>query len=293
MRRISLILIFVTCCVSSFAYAGDRLEVYTVNYPLTYFAERIGGEHVKVVFPAPKGVDPAFWTPGQAIIRKYQKADLILLNGAGYEKWVSKVSLPISRTVDTSKSFKEELIHTKTSVSHSHGPEGEHSHSGTAFTTWLDFSQASRQAEAIYKAFARKSSEYKEDFRNNFESLHSDLLELDKRMTALGNKSNGSPLLASHPIYQYMARRYKLNLEMVLWEPDVDPGEHEWNHLKGLHTTHSAKYMIWEGPPLIESIGKLAELKIDSVVFSPCFAVPAKGDFLSVMNANVATLEAL
>ena len=29
-------------------------------------------------------------------------------------------------------------------------PGGDHSHSGTAFTTWLDFSQAAQQAEAIY-----------------------------------------------------------------------------------------------------------------------------------------------
>ena len=39
------------------------LAVYTVNYPLKYLAERIGGERVDVVFPAPAGEDPAFWSP--------------------------------------------------------------------------------------------------------------------------------------------------------------------------------------------------------------------------------------
>lgn len=293
MKRVFRLLVIFACCVSGYAFAGDRLEVYTVNYPLTYFAERIGGEHVQVVFPAPEGVDPASWTPDQETIRKYQKADLILLNGAGYEKWTKKVSLPITRTIDTSKSFKKDLIHFDTSVTHSHGPEGDHSHSGTAFTTWLDFSQAARQAEAIYKAFARKAPSYTSDFEKNFESLHSDLLELDRRMTALGNKSDGAPLLASHPIYQYMARRYNLNLEMVMWEPNADPGMHEWNHLQRLHSSHPAKYMIWEGEPLVQSKKKLAGFKINSVVFSPCFSVPEKGDFLSVMKANIGNLEAL
>ena len=41
----------------------SKLTVYVVNYPLKYFAERIAGEHARVVFPAPRDVDPAFWNP--------------------------------------------------------------------------------------------------------------------------------------------------------------------------------------------------------------------------------------
>ena len=41
----------------------DMLVVYAVNYPLAYFAERIGGDLVEVVFPAPVDEDPAFWNP--------------------------------------------------------------------------------------------------------------------------------------------------------------------------------------------------------------------------------------
>ena len=42
------------------AIAEKKLTVYTVNYPLAYFAERVGGKHIQVVFPAPSDVDPAF-----------------------------------------------------------------------------------------------------------------------------------------------------------------------------------------------------------------------------------------
>jgi len=42
---------------------AEKLIIYTVNYPLAYFTERIGGEHVKVVFPVPPDMDPAFWKP--------------------------------------------------------------------------------------------------------------------------------------------------------------------------------------------------------------------------------------
>ena len=100
----------------SFSSADDnpsgKLTIYTVNYPLKYFAERIAGEHAKVVFPAPKDIDPAYWMPDRKIISDYQKADLILLNGAHYAKWTEKVSLPRSKMVDTSRKFKNRYIRT-------------------------------------------------------------------------------------------------------------------------------------------------------------------------------------
>ena len=77
-----------------------------VNYPLKYFAERIGGPHVNVTLPVTADEDPVYWVPGIEVIGQYQQADLILLNGAGYAKWVKKASLPRSKTVDTSRQLK-------------------------------------------------------------------------------------------------------------------------------------------------------------------------------------------
>ncbi|MEJ2085889.1 MAG: zinc ABC transporter substrate-binding protein, partial [Acidobacteriota bacterium] len=65
------------------------LVLYTVNYPLQYFAQRIGGDLVEAAFPAPEGDDPAYWKPTPEQILAYQNADLILLNGADYAKWLT------------------------------------------------------------------------------------------------------------------------------------------------------------------------------------------------------------
>ena len=67
-------------------------RVYTVNYPLAYFAERIAGGSVKVVFPVPPDVDPAIWSPDAETIADYQQADLVLLNGAGYAGWLQRAT---------------------------------------------------------------------------------------------------------------------------------------------------------------------------------------------------------
>ena len=67
----AIIFYIVPVFLSSFygvALASEKLNIYVVNYPLKSFAERIGGKHVDVVFPAPGDVDPAYWMPDKKII---------------------------------------------------------------------------------------------------------------------------------------------------------------------------------------------------------------------------------
>ena len=275
------------------AQADSKLVVYAVNYPLAYFAERIGAGLIDVVLPAPADVDPAFWKPDETTIGDYQKADLILLNGADYAKWTSKVSLPLLRTVDTSKSFRDKYIAIDSGATHSHGPEGDHSHSGTAFTTWLDLSLASRQAESILQALSKKLPGHQAELRSNFEALEADLTELHDRLHQLSKSDPAMKLLGSHPVYQYLARGYGMSIHMLMWEPDELPPESQWRDLQTFIGNHPVSWMLWEGPPLQESISRLEEMGIRSLVYSPCFNRPEQGNFLSVMQQNIDNLSAV
>jgi zinc transport system substrate-binding protein len=271
--------------------SNGRLQVHVANYPLAYFVERIGSTEVDVTFAAPPDEDPAFWQPSDKEIAAMQAADLVVMNGATYSKWAEKVSLPESKIVDTSASFKGQFIEIKESTTHSHGKSGEHSHAGTAFTTWIDFQQAIRQADAIREALQKHRSGQIELFALNFDQLKSDLLALDKEMTAAGEKFAGQPLVASHPVYQYFARRYKLNLREVHWEPEVVPDDAAMEELKKILATHPVKWMIWEGEPAKESVEKLKAIGVDSVVFDPCGNKPEKGNWHDVMKENIAAMK--
>ena len=286
-----LLLVFPVLGASQWALAGEKLNIYTVNYPLAYFAERIVGELATVTFPAPPNVDPAFWMPDPETITAYQGADLILLNGADYAKWTAKVSLPRSRLVDTSRGFKDQYIQQPNLTTHSHGPSGQHSHGGTAFTTWLDLDQAAQQAEAIAQALIRKRPEAKEQIERNLEALKADLLGLDARIGDIARRDPDRPLLASHPVYQYLARRYRLNLKSVMWEPDEVPSEAQWVELEEMLKEHPARWMIWEGQPAEKAVGRLRALGVESVVFGPCPNRPSTGDFLTVMTDNARGLD--
>jgi len=267
--------------------AAERFTVYTVNYPLQYFAERIGAEHIDVVFPAPSGVDPAFWKPDSDVLHQYQKADLVLLNGAGYAGWVDKVSLPRRKQVNTSAVFAPAFIQTTSGPTHNHGPTGDHSHTGTAFITWLDFYQAAQQAEAIKQALSKQLPAHAADFEANYQALHRDLMQLDLEMQRTVASKPDQPLFASHPVYHYLARRYELHIKDMLWEPDSMPDDSEWEQLRYSRENFLANWMLWEQQPLNVVEQKLQGIGIGIVVFDPCSNRPAQGDFLGVMERNI------
>jgi len=281
------IVLFVFVVSVQNSMAAGPLSIYVVNYPLKYFAERIGGEHVNVEFPAPADGDPAYWTPDLSDIAAFQKADLILLNGAGYAKWVAKVSLPRSKIVNTSRQFKDRYITTKEALTHSHGAAGEHAHESLAFTIWLDFELAARQADAIATAMGRKRPELQKTFQNNYKALVADLKRLDQDIQAIVSRNPAKPLIVSHPVYDYFARRYRLNIVSVHWEPDQVPGDSQLTAFQGILKRQPAQWMIWEGEPVQTSVDKLRTLGVDSLVFDPCSNSPDQGDFITVMQRNV------
>ena len=267
-----------------------KLSIYTVNYPLKYFAERIGGDLVNVQFPAPADEDPAYWVPSPEVITAYQQADLILLNGAGYAKWLDKVSLPPSKLVDTAKSFPDRLIKIEEQSTHIHGPEGKHAHGALAFTIWLDLSLAVEQARAVKDAIAAKLPGRDAMFERRFLALKKELLEIDKQLSDMLSINPRPPVVFSHPVYQYFQRRYGVNGKSVHWEPEERPTEAMWAELKKMLRAHPATQMVWEGGPDTDTVAKLKSLGVESVIFDACGTMRAEGDLLSVMRKNVKIL---
>ncbi len=272
---------------------GSLLSVITVNYPLQYFAERIGGELVQVSFPAPPGEDPAYWAPGPEVVADYQEADLILLNGVDYAKWRQRATLPIGKMVDTSAAFEDRWLPLDEGPVHSHGPEGEHSHKGWAFTTWVDPQLAMEQARAVAAALTEELPEHEAEIQSALEALLADLQSLDQEMASATERIGDQPLLFSHPVYQYLEARFGLNGRSLHWEPSEPPTTEQWRELEELLSEHPSGWMIWEAEPSAGTAERLASLGVESVVFSPSANRPQSGDYLTVMQANLSGMESI
>jgi len=268
-----------------------KIRVAVVNYPLKYFTERIGGDLTEVLYPVQEDVDPAYWNPGVEAIAIFQEADVILLNGAGFAQWLNKVSLPGSKLVNTSDALHDQYIGIEGQTTHTHGPEGEHAHGEIAFTTWLDPMLAIEHADAIKETLSGMLPEKKESLDERFQALKEDLLAIDKEIESIVSRQADQALLFSHPIYQYLEERYSLQGKSVHWEPDQFPDAEMWNDLENMLSTYPAKWMVWEGIPMTETVEKLTEFGIGSIVFAPCGNTPETGDYLSVMKQNIYNMQ--
>lgn len=266
--------------------------VEVTNEPLAWVAERLAGPLVEVRFRAAEATDPAYWKPTTEDILAMQEADLIMLNGASYEGWLKDVSLPTSRLVDTTAAAGDRLISAAETVTHSHGPEGEHEHTGTAFTTWLDPTLFAEQARAAAAALAARWPEHAELFAENLAALAADLAALDGELEAATASAGDRPLVFSHPVYQYFQRRYGLVGGSVHFEPDAMPDADQWAELDHLLDHGEVQWMVWEEEPIDEIRDALSERGVGVIVVAPCATPPAEGDFLGVMRDNTEALRA-
>jgi zinc transport system substrate-binding protein len=110
-------------------------------------------------------------------------------------------------------------------------------------------------------------------------------------MKSLAAQDPSLPLIVSHPVYTYWGHRYGLNIQSVHWEPDEIPSKEQMDELQILRSKHPARWMVWEGDPIPESVKKLVAVGMNSLVFDPCGNVPDQGDFLSMMRKNIESLK--
>lgn len=258
-----------------------------VNHPLQYFAQRLIGDEVEVRLPAPADEDPALWQPSVGELLELQGASLVLLSGAGYSPWLGKVSLAESRLLVTSESARGQWIERVGEVTHTHGPGGEHAHSGYLFTIWMDLQLARVQAEAIAAALIELWPEQRDPVTARLEALLADIDALDADYEAELSRLAGRQIIYSHPVYQYFERRYGVPGLSLHWEPDAMPSQAQWQELEGL--VSDSTLFVWEAQPDAAIAGKMRELGVEFVVIDPA-GNERERDWLVVQRENIERL---
>ena len=267
-------------------------SIITVNYPLYYFTQQLAGDLATVILPVPAGTDPAQWNPQLEDVLRMQQAELIILNGAGYSTWLDKVSLSPNQLVNSSLDAKDQWIALDGQTTHSHGPGSEHSHSGYAFTTWMDLTLARQQASAIARALIKRWPEQQQAIALRETRLLETLTELDIAYQQLAVDLAGKNLIYSHPVYQYFERRYQLAGESLHWEPGEMPSEKQWRYLQNRVAGKSNSLFIWEDEPLTGIAERMAAMGLASVVIRPAANTGSK-DWLGEQQANLKRLRGL
>lgn len=272
---------------------GKTLQVYVFNYPMEFLAKRMAGETAEVHYPVPADADPEYWEPTSEQLEKIQQADLILLSGANFEKWVEHHSLPEGKVINTTERMTDEYIKLPDAVVHKHGPEGEeHSHEGLATYTWLDPDFIDAQTHIVRDSMAKLRPDAQGVYFGNWTGFAPPLSSLKARYRNLAAATPDLQVIGSHPVYNYLAEHLGWSLRSVHWEAGETPSDEQWAEFAALHQEHPAKIMLWEAEPTEETRKRLQdEFGITSIVFDTLVHKPESGDYMSAIQDNLAQLE--
>lgn len=266
--------------------------VIAVSYPLASIALRLGGDAIELNYPVPAEEDSLFWSPGEDDVLAMQGVDLLLLNGAGHEPWEEQVSLsPLTKAV-TAQGFRDQWIEQEDAVTHKHGPEGEHTHAGLVATTWLDPLLFREQIQVVQWSLVKLLPNQREVIEERTEQASRELQAVHERWEQIRALLGDQPLIASHPVYHYLARRYGWNVRNEHWEPDEDPTAEQWQAFDELLKMHPAKIMIWEDEPTPATREQLATRGIQVLVLPTLASGSPMDEVIGAMSANAAHFEA-
>ncbi len=265
--------------------ASAPILVRTTDWPSQFLVERIGGPLVLAECVLPEGEDPASWSPSGDLVAGLAEADLIVTNGAGYSAWMATASLPSQRVVEAARGV--ELIELQ-GQTHSHGREGEHSHAGADPHTWSDPTGYVAQALVVRDALVAARPHQAMSFQKNAGELERKLNALDAQLKAATADLHQVQLAASHPAFNYLARRYDLKITSFDLDPSTAPSAEQVEDLQRWQDhREGAGILLWESAPSEAAVAALPSFR--HVVLDPLEAgMPY--DYLAQASQNAQIL---
>lgn len=162
-----------------------KLHVVASFYPLYYFASRIAGDRADVSSLVPAGVEPHDWEPAAIDVTRARSADLLVINGAGFEGWAGDIGA-------------KKIVNTEQGL----GSGEQH--------IWLDPVLAKSQVESIRTALVQADPANADYYNENAAEFSAELDSLDSFIRSELGDCEKSDFIAFHDAFGLFAKRYGL-----------------------------------------------------------------------------------
>lgn len=236
-RFSSLVLGFFVTLLALPSPAFASLDVFVSIPPQKFFAERIGGERVRVHIMVPPGASPHTYEPRPQQMVSISRADLYFTIGVEFETvWMKKLATanPAMTIVRTQAGIPKIPIsghhdHDRDEHAHeghdhhdheTHGHDGNgdeenhhdnHAHeNGLDPHIWLSPPLVKQQAAAILRALQQADSEGREGYQQRYDRFVREIDTLDQELRALFSEQQETRFLVFHPSWGYFAKAYGL-----------------------------------------------------------------------------------
>ena len=178
--------------------------ILTSFYPLYEFTNAIGKEKVQVFSLIPFGIEPHDWEPSIQDLQRMQQAQLIIVNGVGFEKWIDDLQEIDSDVVIVDASATILLNNEIEKVSDHFVDNNNDPH------IWLNPIFAKIQIKTIADNLKVIDSDNTEYYEKNANEYINKLSQLDEKIKKEITKCSKKDFYAFHNAFSYFANEYGL-----------------------------------------------------------------------------------
>jgi zinc transport system substrate-binding protein len=212
--------------IHSAVRANEKVDVFVSIPPHAYFAERVGGDHVKVGVLVGPGQNPHVFEPTPKQITDLSRSQLLFTAGMPFEDVIAKrvgtvfkglKLIDIRKDIALRKMTEDEIEaeerqHEKEN-GEVHGHKYSHAHEDEEFLdphVWLDPLLAKIQAATICQALVQVDPIHRADYERNLKALEADLEIVHERLAKALAPLKGKDFYVFHPAFGYFGQRYGL-----------------------------------------------------------------------------------
>lgn len=289
--------LFLAGCLGPLDDAGSEApDVMVTHYPIAFLANEIAGDNLTINLFV-EGTQAHDYEPTFHDRRDLEDARLVVYQGAGFDPWVDDLlhaagdQAPASlRLADTTA----RLIHDTHDDHQDH--EGQ-DHARTDPHTWTDPTKMIDHAHALNESLSQQFPEHEDHFRNQTETLVSDLETLHDDYRTDLQDCEIRTLVVNHNAFAYLGVQYNLTIEAVHGlSPDTEPSARSLDRLVSVVDEHNITTVFFESfasPTVIEAIAEETGAQTD--VLFPLEALSEDqrdrgDDYLSLMETNLGKL---
>jgi zinc transport system substrate-binding protein len=313
MKKVAIIItILLLIFVAIFAVTKDRpedqstspseeqLTVVTSFYPLYYLTSEILGDSASVINIGGNS-NPHSFTPSAKDIITMQKADLVILQGAGLEPWgediehqLEDAGVPVLVAAEHLDLFEltDSEEHHDEEEGHEH--EDEHDHGAHDPHTWLDPVQSIEIVELVKKELVAISPENSAVYTTNADMLLEKLNELKAAYDSTLSSCTIEEALVSHNAFGYVARRYGLTMHPIAGiSTEDEPSAALLAELKaeaedGVYAVLTEENSVKE---YAETIARETGITLLPVNALGAGVTESEGDYIDVLYSNLQSLK--
>jgi len=270
------------CCLflSAAAFAKPIAIVAAENF-YGDVAKQIGGSYVEVTsIMSNPNQDPHLFSSSPATSKAIAAADMIIYNGIDYDPWMDHLLSPAANQA------RQTIV-----VANLLGKKsGDNPHLWYEPDTMLIYARHLTEKLGMLDA---KHRSYFQQRLSSFKQQHAALL---KKITVLKQQYQGTSVIATEPVFNYMADALGLNMQgkgfQVSVMNEVAPSANDTQDFEDKLNKHLVKVLIYNGQvtnPLTDRVKALAkEASIPIVGVSE--TQPANQNYLAWMNNELDAL---